>query len=408
MQPLKHCSADLAIFGGHPAFSDKLYVGRPNIGNQERLLGRITDVLSRRWLSNNGCCVQELEHRLSEVLGVRHCIAVCNGTVALEIAARSLSLTGEVIVPAFTFVATAHAFQWLGLTPVFCDVDRRTHNIDPCQVEALITPRTNGIVGVHLWGRPCEVEALTRIAEKYGLSLIFDAAHAFACSHNGRMIGNFGSLEVFSFHATKFFNTFEGGAITTNDDGVAAQVRAMKNFGFRGQEETVAVGTNGKMSEVSAAMGLTGLESLEEFIAVNQRNYDRYQAELADVPGIYVVTFDGIERHNYQYVVLEVDETLAVISRDQLLQILHAENIMARRYFYPGCHRVEPYRSQFRQAESFLPVTESLTNSVLVLPTGTAVTTDDVDRICGIIRLVVRENQDIGEELLHRTLSHLP
>jgi dTDP-4-amino-4,6-dideoxygalactose transaminase len=182
----------------------------------------------------------------------------------------------------------------------------------------------------------------------------------------------------------------------------------MKNFGFLGQEETIAVGTNGKMSEVSAAMGLTGLESLEEFVAVNQRNYERYQAELADVPGIYVVTFDAKERQNYQYVVLEVDETLAQISRDQLLQILHAENVMARRYFYPGCHRVEPYRSQFRQAESFLPVTESLTNCVLVLPTGTAVTTDDVDRICGIIRLVIRENQEISEELLHRTVNHLP
>src|SRR5262249_42439885 len=401
----KHCWADLAIFGGEPAFSEKVYVGRPNIGNRERLLARISDILSRRWLSNNGCCVQELERRISEFLGVRHCIAVCNGTVALEIAAQSLGLTGEVIVPSFTFVATAHALEWLGLTPVFCDVDRRTHNIDPCRIEALITPRTSAILGVHLWGRPCDVEALTRIAENYGLSLIFDAAHAFGCSHKGRMIGNFGRLEVFSFHATKFFNTFEGGAIATNDDALATKVRAMKNFGFRGQEETIGVGTNGKMSEVSAAMGLTGLESLEEFVAVNQRNYERYQAELADVSGIHFVTFDERERHNYQYIVLEVDEALAQITRDQLLQILHAENIVARRYFYPGCHRVEPYRSRFPQAESFLPVTESLTNCVLVLPTGTAVTGNDVDRICQIIRLAVRENQKIGEELLRRTGS---
>ncbi len=403
MAAAKRYWTDLAIFGSDPAFSEKLYVGRPNIGSRERLLERISDVLSRRWLSNNGCCVQELERRISELLGVRHCIAVCNATVALEIAAQSLGFTGEVIVPSFTFVATAHAFQWLGLTPVFCDVDRRTHNIDPCQIEPLITPRTSGIVGVHLWGRPCEVEALTRIAENHGLSLIFDAAHAFGCSHKGRMVGNFGSLEVFSFHATKFFNTFEGGAIVTNDDALAAKVRAMKNFGFCGQEETIAVGTNGKMSEVSAAMGLTGLESLEEFVSVNRRNYQRYQAELADIPGIYFVTFDEKERHNYQYIVLEVDETLAQISRDQLLQILHAENIMARRYFYPGCHRVEPYRSQFPQAESLLPVTESLTNCVLVLPSGTAVTTEDVGRICEIISLVARENQEIGEELLRRS-----
>ncbi len=398
----KRCWTDLAIFGGDPAFSEKLHVGRPNIGNRDRLLQRIDDILSRRWLSNNGCCVQELERRISELHGVRHCIAVCNATVALEIAAQALGLNGEVIVPSFTFIATAHALQWLGLTPVFCDVDRRTHNIDPCQIEPLITPRTSGIVGVHLWGRPCEVEALTRLAENYGLSLIFDAAHAFGCSHKGRMIGNFGSLEVFSFHATKFFNTFEGGAIVTNDDALAAKVRAMKNFGFRGPEETIAVGTNGKMSEVSAAMGLTGLESLEEFVTVNHRNYQRYQAELADVPGIHFLTFDERERHNYQYIVLEVDETLAQISRDQLLEILHAENILARRYFYPGCHRVEPYRSRFLQAESFLPVTEMLTNCVLVLPTGTAVNAEDVDGICEIIRLVVKDNREIGEELLRR------
>ena len=401
MHPQKDCWTDLAIFGGEPAFAEKLYVGRPNIGNRERLFERINEVLSRRWLSNNGRCVQQLEQRISELLGVKHCIAICNGTVALEIAARSLGFSGEVIVPSFTFVATAHALHWLGLTPVFCDVDRRTHNIDPCQIEPLITPRTSGIVGVHLWGRPCEVEALTRIAENYGLSLIFDAAHAFGCSHKSRMIGNFGRLEVFSFHATKFFNTFEGGAIVTNDDALAAKVRAMKNFGFCGQEDTIAVGTNGKMSEVSAAMGLTGLESLEEFVAVNHRNYQRYQAELADVPGMHLMTFDGAQKQNYQYIVLEVDVTLAQISRDQLLQILHAENIMARRYFYPGCHRVEPYRSRF--TESALPVTEMLANCVLVLPTGTAVSTDDVDRICEIIRLAVRENQQIGEELLRRT-----
>src|SRR5713226_873302 len=403
MRAEKRHWTDLVVFGGKPAFPEKLHVGRPNSGNRERLLGRINDVLSRRWLTNNGRCVQELEQRISDFLEVKHCVATCNGTVGLEVAIRVLSLTGEVIVPSFTFVATAHALEWLGITPAFCDADPHTHNIDPGQVEGMITPRTTGIIGVHLWGRPCEVEALADIAERRGLSLMFDAAHAFACSHKGRMIGNFGSLEVFSFHATKFFNTFEGGAIVTNDDALAAKARAMKNFGFGGQDESIEVGTNGKMSEASAAMGLTGLESLEEFVAANHRNYQRYQAELADVPGIHFMTFDETQKQNYQYIVLEVDETLAQISRDQLLQVLHAENIIARRYFYPGCHRVEPYRSRFPQVESFLPATESLTNCVLVLPTGTAVATDEVTHICEIIRLAVGENQKIGEELLRRT-----
>ncbi|SRR5712692_1364841 len=405
MRAEKRHWTDLVVFGGKPAFPEKLHVGRPNIGNRERLLGRINDVLSRRWLTNNGRCVQELEQRISDFLEVKHCVATCNGTVGLEVAIRVLSLTGEVIVPSFTFVATAHALEWLGITPAFCDADPHTHNIDPGQVEGMITPRTTGIIGVHLWGRPCEVEALADIAERRGLSLMFDAAHAFACSHKGRMIGNFGSLEVFSFHATKFFNTFEGGAIVTNDDALAAKARAMKNFGFGGQDESIEVGTNGKMSEASAAMGLTGLESLEEFIATNYRNYKRYRAQLADIAGIRLMAFDETEKRNYQYIVLEVDETVTQISRDQLLQILQAENVLARRYFYPGCHRMEPYRTRFPQAGSLLPVTELLAKRVLALPTGTAVAADEVDTICDIIRLVVRDNREVRKGVLRRNVE---
>ena len=194
----------LAIFGGVPAFREKLHVGRPNIGDRGRLLERINDLLDRRWLTNDGPFVQELERRISEVLAVKHCIAMSNGTVAMEIAIRALGLTGEVIVPSFTFVATAHALQWQEITPVFCDVEPQTFNIDPNLVKELITPRTTGITGVHLWGRPCDAEALTAVACSHNLKLLFDAAHAFGCSYKGRMIGNFGDAEVFSFHATKF------------------------------------------------------------------------------------------------------------------------------------------------------------------------------------------------------------
>ena len=259
----KRSLSELAIFGGSPAFDETLHVGRPNIGDRARLLARIDDMLDRRWLTNRGPFVQELETKLAALLGVRHVVAICNGTVALEIAARALGLTGEVIVPAFTFVATAHALQWQEITPVFCDVDPATHLLDPARVEAMITPRTSGIVGVHVWGQACNVEALAEIAQRRGLRLIYDAAHAFACSHGGQMIGNFGDAEVFSFHGTKFFNTFEGGAVATNDDDLAQRIRLMTNFGFTGFDTVVTIGINGKMSEVSAAMGLTGLESLD-------------------------------------------------------------------------------------------------------------------------------------------------
>ena len=231
--------------------------------------------------------------------------------LALEISIRALGLSGEVIVPSFTFIATAHALQWQEITPVFCDVDPETHNLDPAKVEALITPRTTGIIGVHVWGRPCAVESLQEIAHRHGLKLMFDAAHAFGCSHNGQMIGNFGQAEVFSFHATKFFNTFEGGAVVTNDDDLAAKMRLMKNFGFTGYDQVIYVGTNGKMSEVSAAMGLTGLEDLDEFINTNHRNYKTYQNGLQNVPGIQLISYDEAERNNFQYIIVEVDEAVA-------------------------------------------------------------------------------------------------
>lgn len=391
---------NLALFGGTPAFQEKLHVGRPNIGNRERLLEHISHILDSRWLTNNAPYVQEFERRVAGVIGVKHCIATCNGTVALEIAIRALGLSGEVIVPSMTFIATAHALQWQGTTPVFCDIDPVTLNLDPNCVEETITPRTTGIIGVHLFGRPCDVDALQEIATRRGLRLMCDAAHAFGCSYKGRMIGSFGDAEVFSFHATKFLNTFEGGAIVTNDDELAAKTRLMKNFGFAGYDNVIYLGTNGKMSEVSAAMGLTGLESLEEFISINHRNYKQYKRELESTPGVQLMTYDEIERCNYQYIVLEIDEQIIGISRDQLVEILHAENVLARRYFYPGCHHMEPYLSCFPHAGLVLPETEKLVKRVLSLPTGTAVGTEEITRICQIIRLVVDHGDEVRQRLL--------
>jgi len=390
---------ELAVFGGAPAFAEKMHVGRPNIGNRERLLARINDLLDRRWLTNDGPYVQQFEKALADLLGVKHCIAMCNATVALEITIRAAGLSGEVIIPSFTFIATAHALQWQKITPVFCDIDPRNHMIDPGRVEELITPRTSGIIGVHLWGQPCDTEALAEIANRHKLRLMFDAAHGLACSHNGRMLGSFGEAEVFSFHATKFFNTFEGGAVTTNDDELAARIRLMKNFGFSGYDNVIYIGINGKMSELSAVMGLTGLESLDDFVSVNRRNYQQYQTEMASVPGVKMLSFDEREQSNYQYIVLEVDESITRVSRDQLLKILWAENVIARRYFYPGCHRMEPYRSYFPQARLLLPETEELVKRVLVLPTGTAVGVEQIAAIGQVMRLVVSQGEKVSGRL---------
>ena len=269
--------------------------------------------------------------------------------------------------------AAADSLQWQGITPVFADVDPATHNLDPAAVERMITPRTTGIIGVHVWGRPCAVAALQAVADAHGLPLMFDAAHALGCSHGGRMIGNFGRCEVFSFHATKFFNTFEGGAIATNDDELAAKIRLMKNFGFKGFDNVVYLGVNGKMTEVCAAMGLTGLESLDDFMAVNRRNHEAYRGALAGIPGLRLIEYPVAERCNRQYVVVEVDEKAYGRSRDETIRMLHAENVLARKYFWPGCHRMEPYRTLYPEAGRDLPRTEEVAGRVVVLPTGLAV-----------------------------------
>lgn len=394
---------DLAILGGRPAFDQPLHVGRPNVGDRQRLLVRINDLLDRRWFSNDGPYVQELERELSRLVGVRHCVAVCNGTIALQLAIRATDLSDKVIVPSFTFVATAHALQWQGITPVFADIDAKTHNIDPGHVEALIDDRTTGILGVHVWGRPCDVVALGDIARRYRLPLLFDAAHALGCSHKDQMVGGFGDAEVFSFHATKSVNSFEGGAVATNDDALAARVRAMRNFGVDGENRVTSVGINGKMSEMAAAMGLTSLESMSEFTAINHRNYALYRRQLADMPEVQLVAYDESEHHNYQFVVLEIDAAVSDLSRDELRDVLRAEGVLARRYFYPGCHHLEPYRSSGTAAP--LENTDAVAARVLSLPTGTAVRPEDIEEVCRIIRLAVAGGRDLRARLFERGLG---
>ena len=381
--------------GGSPAFSHPIHVGSPNVGDRGRFLARIEDMLDRRWLTNDGPFVRELEERIAQFAGVKHCVAMCNGTVALEIATRALNLSGEVICPAFTFIATAHALRWQEIKPVFCDINPDTHNLDPEEVETRITERTTGIIGVHLWGRPCEIEALESLAERKKLILMFDAAHAFGCSRRGRMIGGFGQAEVFSFHATKIFNTLEGGAVLTNNDEVAGKMKLMRNFGFAGYDCVTYLGMNGKMNEASAAMGLTLLESFGELVDTNNRNYAAYRDGLKDVPGIRLVEYDQSEKCNYQYVVAQVDGGHCPISRDILLDALHRENVVARRYFYPGCHNMEPYKSSGEYAGLSLPATDRVASEVLILPTGTAITPTDIAEVCGIIRTVVHHAGEV-------------
>ncbi|HEX2042309.1 MAG TPA: aminotransferase class I/II-fold pyridoxal phosphate-dependent enzyme [Acidimicrobiales bacterium] len=392
--------SDLAIFGGPPLAPLPLHVGRPNLGDKSRVLRRISDILDRRWLTNGGPLVQELEETLADFLQVEHFIATSNGTLALEIATRATSMTNQVIVPAFTFVATPHSLTWQGLEPMFCDVRPATHLLDTEAVERAINPSCTGIVGVHLWGRACDVEALQAIARAHGVSLVYDAAHAFACSHRGRRLGNFGDAEVFSFHATKFVNGFEGGAIATNDPEVAAKARLMRNFGFSGYDQVDSIGTNAKMHEASAAMLLTSFEAIDDIIDHNRQIYNEYKYRLEGIPGIGLLRYDETEHNNYQYIVLEVDAAESALGRDDLMRVLWAENVLARRYFYPGCHRMEPYRSRPPDKRPVLPATEWLADRVVTMPTGQELTLEAVRDICDVIALVVSNSDRVGKALV--------
>jgi len=390
----------LAALGGRPAcFPRPLHVGAPNVPAPAALFDRLAGALARRYLSNHGPLLEEFERRVADRLNVRHCIAVSNATSGLMILARALGLSGEMVMPAFTFVGTAHAMRWIGITPAFCDIRRETHALDPERVDAMVTSRTSAILGVHVWGRPCEITALEAIAAQHELPLLFDAAPAFGSTYRGQPIGSFGSAEVVSFHPTKVLNTFEGGAVLTNDDELAERVRLMIRFGFEDEDKVVELGINAKMSEASAAMGLASLEVVDEFIAVNRRHHERYRANLAGLPGLSLVPYPGDDRSNYHYAVLEIDTERSPISRDALQQVLRAENILARRYFYPGCHRMEPYRTEQPQAQASLPETNALVERVLQLPTGTALSSEDVDGICGIVRLAFEHGEEISRLL---------
>lgn len=377
---------DMATKGLPLAFEEPLHVGRPNTGNRGAFLARINQILDNQWLTNNGPMVQEFEARIAQRLGVKHCVAMCNGTIALEIAIRALGLSGEVIVPSWTFVATAHALYWQGITPVFADIDPATHNLDPDAVRQMITPRTTGIIGVHLWGRSAPIDELQRIANEHGLKLMFDAAHAFGSTYRGQPVGRFGACEVFSFHATKVFNTMEGGAVMTDDDDLAEAMRLMRNFGFKGYDNVIHPGTNGKMIEVCAAMGLANLDTLDDIFCENRRNHAAYKRALADLPGIRVLDYGAEEINSHHYVVLEIDDRFGA-SRDEVISALHAENVLARKYFWPGCHRMQPYRDLYPHAGLLLKNTCDVAERIVVLPN---VDPDAVFVIAGILARMVR------------------
>lgn len=402
---MKNDLSNFAVLDGPPLFSEPLIVGRPNMPDRSELLRRIELVLNSGWLSNDGPMVKEFERQVAQRLNVKHVVAVCNGTVALQVMAKACGLTGEVIVPSMTFIATPHAVQWIGLTPVFADVASCDHTLDPDTVELCISPQTSAILGVHLWGNPCHVEQLHRIAIRHGLKLLFDASHAFGCEYDGQPIGNFGLAEAFSFHATKVMHAAEGGAIATNDDGIAEQCRLLRNFGISDFTRIDSTGTNAKMSELCAATGLTSLDTIDTVLEHNKANMNTYREVLNGIPGLHLAIRPASAQRNYQYVVVCVDECEFGLSRDDLLVVLRAEGVMARSYFSPGCHNAEPYAGLPIHHPVPMPVTEGLLKDVLQLPTGPTITQSDIERIGQLLGAVYQQATTLRSCLVDRTPS---
>ena len=354
---------------------------------------------SRRWFTNAGPLTREFERALRDYLGVAHCVVTSSGTLALSVLTKALGLTGEVIIPSFTFISTAHTLVWNGLKPVFCDVDAKTWNLCPDHCSTLLTSKTSAIIATHLWGHACDIERLEEIARKSGIHLLFDAAHAIGCTHSRSLIGGFGGAEVFSFHATKSLHTCEGGAITTNDGVLAESLRRMRAFGVGGLGSFGSPGTNAKMSELHAAMGLTNLEVLDKNIRQSRLRFETYDRQLRHLSGFSLFRPRDGETSNYGYVVARISAQQFGLPASTIAKLLQAENILARRYFYPGAHNSEPHRSLDPGCGALLPNTKLACEQVLVLPGGAGIGIEDVAVVCDLLQFVAVNAERIGSRI---------
>lgn len=366
--------------------SEPVYVTRPTMPALEDYNEYLRGIWDRRWLTNDGVLHKELERRLSEYLGVEHLSLFCNGTIALLVALNTLRINnGEVITTPFTFPATAHVLYWNGVRPVFCDIDEATFNIDPNQIERLIGPDTKAILAVHVYGTPCAVEAIQAIADRHGLHVIYDAAHAFGVKYQGRPILEYGDLSVLSFHATKLFTTIEGGALISRSATQQNRINFLKNFGIAGEEEVIGPGINGKMDEFQAAFGLLHLKMVDEEIARRKSIAHLYRERLGKVPGLRLLEGAEATEANYAYVPMLVDADGYGMSRDELFQVLRSCNIISRKYFYPLVSRAPCYAALPSAQPARLPVAERAASRVLCLPIYGTLALQTVTTICDVI-----------------------
>jgi dTDP-4-amino-4,6-dideoxygalactose transaminase len=368
-------------------FAELLYVTRPVLPPLAEYAAALEPVWERKWLTNQGAVHEDLEQQLAQYLGVPKVSLFCNGSIALLVALQALGIEeGEVITTPFTFPATPHVVHWNRLTPVFCDIDPVTWNLDPARVEAAITPRTRAILGVHVYGTPCDVVAIEALGKRHGLPVIYDAAHAFGTRFIGRALSSYGDMAALSFHATKLFTTAEGGALVTHSEEARQKVYYLKNFGIAGEEEVIGPGINGKMSEINAVLGVLQLKRVGEEIGQRHRVAAVYDAALADVPGITrLPEIEGLQR-NYAYYPVLIDSEVFGHTRDAVYDVMRACNIVARKYFYPLCSTFPCYAELPSCARENLAVAHHVSSRVLCLPMFGGLTSADAGRVAGLLR----------------------
>ena len=364
----------------------QITVTSPLMPDLEELNQFLQDIWQRKWITNNGHYHKELEKALCEYLDVPYVSLFTNGTLPLITALQALRITGEVITTPYSFVATTHSLWWNGIKPVFVDIDPATGNLDPDKIEAAITPRTTAIMPVHVYGKPCDTERIQEIADKYGLKVIYDAAHAFGVKVNGTSILNAGDMSTLSFHATKVYNTIEGGALVMHDEQTKKRIDYLKNFGFAGETEVVAPGINSKMDEMRAAYGLLNLKQVDEAIEARHQVAIKYREALRNVEGI--TFFDDMPgvKHNYSYFPIFVDAEKYGMTRDELYFKMKEQNVLGRRYFYPLISTFSTYRGLDSAKPENLPNAHKMADEVICLPMHHALSEEDVNRILELIK----------------------
>lgn len=362
-----------------------IYVTQPSLPSLEEYTDYLKKIWESKRLTNNGPFHQQFEKELAEYLGVKYLSLFANGTLALVTALQALRIAGEVITTPFSFVATTHSLWWNNIKPVFVDIEPDYFTLDPEKIEAAITPQTTAILPVHVYGNPCKIDEIQKIADTYGLKVIYDAAHVFGVRIKGNSILNFGDLSVLSFHATKVFNTFEGGAIICHDENTKKRIDHLKNFGFAGETTVIAPGINAKMNELQAAFGLIQLKHIDEYISRRKEIAELYRKELSGVKGIRVLyDIEGVD-HSYTYFPVLVDERLYGESRDDLYERLKKNNIYGRRYFYPLISQFPTYRGLPSSKPENLPIASNIADHVICLPIYPDLKGVDIDKILSVI-----------------------